>query len=55
VGAPTPGAVPDPLARPSGCAFHPRCHRGQPDCTQRHPDLDRDASGRSVRCFHPEA
>jgi oligopeptide/dipeptide ABC transporter ATP-binding protein len=54
-GEPIPGAVPDPLARPSGCAFHPRCHRGQPDCTQRHPDLDRDASGRSVRCFHPEA
>jgi oligopeptide/dipeptide ABC transporter ATP-binding protein len=54
-GEPIPGAVPDPLARPSGCAFHPRCHRAQPDCARRHPELEGGTSGRRVRCFYPEA
>lgn len=27
---PIPGAMPDPLAMPVGCAFHPRCDRYQP-------------------------
>jgi oligopeptide/dipeptide ABC transporter ATP-binding protein len=54
-GEPIPGAVPDPLARPPGCAFHPRCHRRQPDCARNHPELEGDAAGRPVRCFYPEA
>jgi oligopeptide/dipeptide ABC transporter ATP-binding protein len=53
-GEPIPGSVPDPLARPPGCAFHPRCHRAQSRCRQTHPEADGSAA-RAVRCFYPEA
>jgi oligopeptide/dipeptide ABC transporter ATP-binding protein len=53
-GAPIPGSVPGPLARPRGCAFHPRCHRAQPSCVAVHPELDPLAPGRHVRCYYPE-
>lgn len=44
------GEVPSPLDPPSGCAFHPRCHRFIGDvCTQNTPELVRSA-GRDVRC-----
>jgi oligopeptide/dipeptide ABC transporter ATP-binding protein len=52
-GEPIPGSVPDPLARPIGCAFHPRCHRVQPRCRQAHPEPEATAA-RAVRCFYPE-
>jgi oligopeptide/dipeptide ABC transporter ATP-binding protein len=52
-GEPIPGSVPDPLARPVGCAFHPRCHRVQPRCRQAHPEPEATAA-RAVRCFYPE-
>jgi oligopeptide/dipeptide ABC transporter ATP-binding protein len=52
-GEPISGTVPDPLARPVGCAFHPRCHRAEPRCRQAHPELEATAV-RTVRCFHPE-
>ena len=45
------GAVPDPLARPKGCAFHPRCPdaiRGLCDVTEP-PDLAISETS-SVRC-----
>jgi len=48
-----PGQVPDPLHRPPGCAFAPRCRRVQPDCRQKVPPLE----GRGLHlsaCFHPE-
>ena len=53
-GDPIPGSVPDPIARPPGCAFHPRCHRAQASCAERHPTLDALAPGREVRCHYPE-
>jgi peptide/nickel transport system ATP-binding protein len=34
-----PGSVPDPLHRPAGCAFAPRCGRVQPICTGEVPPL----------------
>jgi peptide/nickel transport system ATP-binding protein len=49
-----PGAVPDLLTRPSGCPFHPRCHRAQPRCQQEHPGLEERSPGHRVRCFFPE-
>lgn len=49
-----PGTVPDPLALPGGCPFHPRCHRAQPRCAQEHPDLDEVRTGHRMRCFFPE-
>ena len=27
-----PGTVPPPTDWPTGCAFHPRCHKARPDC-----------------------
>ncbi len=53
-GEPIPGAVPDPLARPGGCLFHPRCHRAKAPCGASHPVLEPLAPGRAVRCYYPE-
>src|SRR5262249_4766112 len=62
-GEPIPGAVPDPIDRPGGCAFHPRCHRARAACGAEHPPLvarvalaalEAPAAGRAVRCFPPE-
>lgn len=38
-GAPTPigGEVPDLIARPPGCPFHPRCASARPECSTREP------------------
>lgn len=49
-----PGAVPDLLRRPSGCPFHPRCHRARPRCQQEYPHLEEQSPRHDVRCFFPE-
>ncbi len=49
-----PGNVPNAAQLPSGCKFHPRCDRAQPDClADPEPEL-RIADGveRQVRCPH---
>ena len=47
-----PGQVPDMASPPSGCAFHPRCERASPVCTQSDPG-NRDLSGsHRVACHH---
>ncbi len=46
------GSPPSPLHRPEGCAFRPRCPRAQDDC-RREPPVTIDATGRTLRCFHP--
>ncbi len=33
------GEPPSPTARPSGCAFHPRCPRAEPVCATERPEL----------------
>ena len=33
------GVMPDPSARPSGCAFHPRCRAMHEACTKTRPEL----------------
>jgi peptide/nickel transport system ATP-binding protein len=48
---PIPGQVPDPLHRPPGCAFAPRCARAAADCSQRVPALS--ASEHAAACWHP--
>jgi len=37
---PIEGAVPDPMALPSGCRFHPRCPLAMPICKERNPELN---------------
>ena len=45
-----PGTVPNPALFPSGCRFHPRCPKAQPDCSQSPPPLVEVEPQRWVRC-----
>jgi oligopeptide/dipeptide ABC transporter ATP-binding protein len=45
-----PGTVPHLGAFPTGCRFHPRCSRAQPDCSQNPPALAEVLPQRRVRC-----
>lgn len=44
------GDPPNPPARPSGCAFHPRCPAALPVCAQLAPELRSAGEGRRVAC-----
>ncbi len=48
------GETPDPSNPPSGCSFHPRCHRTVDECSRMEPDLVSVGSGHSSRCVHHE-
>jgi peptide/nickel transport system ATP-binding protein len=45
-----PGDPPNPAARPSGCAFHPRCPRAVARCAQEVPKLAAVGGDRRVAC-----
>jgi oligopeptide/dipeptide ABC transporter ATP-binding protein len=45
-----PGAIPDPLRLPSGCAFHPRCAIALPDCRSGSFPLLEVGGGRASAC-----
>jgi peptide/nickel transport system ATP-binding protein len=47
---PIPGAPPDPLDMPPGCAFAPRCSRVVSACNERLPELAQFGPGRQARC-----
>src|SRR5690606_4248382 len=47
------GEPPDPAARPTGCAFHPRCPHAQPVCAEDEPPL-RSVGGHEVACHFAE-
>ena len=47
-----PGTPPSLARLPRGCAFRPRCPRATGACLVEPPSVI-DASGRSLRCFHP--
>jgi peptide/nickel transport system ATP-binding protein len=47
------GEIPAPTDLPSGCTFHPRCARAQPDCSRRVPLLEAKGAERKVACFYP--
>lgn len=54
---PTPlrGDPPDPMDRPTGCPFHPRCPAATTECAENHPDFE-PINGTRVRCLHaPDA
>jgi peptide/nickel transport system ATP-binding protein len=45
-----PGQPPNPVNRPAGCAFAPRCQIVRPDCASRRPELQPVAPGRLAAC-----
>jgi oligopeptide/dipeptide ABC transporter ATP-binding protein len=51
-----PGTVPNPARFPSGCKFHPRCHRMQGDrkCVDVEPNLREIESKHWASCHHVE-
>jgi peptide/nickel transport system ATP-binding protein len=46
---PVAGEVPNPLAPPEGCAFHPRCPHADARCRRERPRLQ-EAAGGTVAC-----
>jgi len=49
------GDPPNPAARPTGCAFHPRCPLASVQCRSETPTLRDDGADRRVACHHPHA
>jgi len=47
------GDVPNPVDKPSGCAFHPRCPYAQDRCRTERPLLTLAAPGRLTACHYP--
>jgi oligopeptide/dipeptide ABC transporter ATP-binding protein len=47
------GDVPNPAAKPPGCAFHPRCPYAEQRCRVERPLLRELSPGRQVACHHP--
>lgn len=45
------GEVPNPIDRPSGCSFHPRCPIARPICAQQRPPL-RVVGGKRLSACH---
>lgn len=45
------GSVPNPLNRPRGCAFHPRCEKKLPICLEKEPELIEVSKNHKVRCW----
>ena len=46
------GEVPSPLSPPTGCVFHPRCHRATADCHEVVPELREAHAGHWASCIH---
>ncbi len=46
-----PGNVPNPLALPEGCAFHPRCNYVKEICKSQVPELETAGDNHMVRCL----
>ncbi|MCW3156965.1 oligopeptide/dipeptide ABC transporter ATP-binding protein [Micropruina sonneratiae] len=49
------GPVPSSVNPPSGCPFHPRCWRAQPDCAATMPAVETVDAAHIFRCLHPVA
>ena len=50
-----PGSVPNPLAVPPGCPFHPRCPLAdQTKCPRQRPPLEEKAPGHLAACWHSD-
>ena len=44
------GDIPNPINRPNGCSFHPRCPLAQEKCRSEEPQLLQISSGAQVAC-----
>ena len=53
-GRPVAGEVPNPLAPPSGCTFHPRCPYASDRCRSEVPRLEETPSGGLAACHAVE-
>jgi oligopeptide transport system ATP-binding protein len=51
---PIPGTPPSPVARPAGCAFHPRCSRATDICRTTEPPLRAIDEDHLTACHHAE-
>jgi oligopeptide/dipeptide ABC transporter ATP-binding protein len=49
-----PGGVPDLLAPPTGCRFHPRCFLAEPVCSEKWPELREVGPDHRSRCHFAE-
>ena len=49
---PIPGGLPDPLRKPRGCSFHPRCFLAGPECAVTDVRLMDVGPGRASACLH---
>jgi peptide/nickel transport system ATP-binding protein len=47
-----PGAPPDLIELPQGCAFHPRCPLANEQCRRAEPPLEAIGDGVQVACWH---
>jgi len=47
------GDIPNPINRPVGCAFNPRCPKVQDICRTQTPELIQ-VGGRKVSCHFPD-
>jgi oligopeptide/dipeptide ABC transporter ATP-binding protein len=45
-----PGAVADPVRKPSGCPFHPRCSYVEETCRREFPEMNDFGEGHLARC-----
>jgi len=52
---PIPGQPADPMSRPKGCSFHPRCPLAIDACRTAPPPAATAAPGRTTRCIRWEA
>jgi len=46
-----PGAIPDLIAPPTGCRFHPRCRDATARCAQQEPPAFDVGGGQSAKCW----
>ncbi|MBL0934599.1 MAG: ABC transporter ATP-binding protein [Rhizobiaceae bacterium] len=48
---PIPGMLPNPLAPPEGCRFHPRCVHAEDKCIATQPELEAVSANHQTRCL----
>jgi oligopeptide/dipeptide ABC transporter ATP-binding protein len=49
--SPIPGSLPNPIAPPQGCRFHPRCRFAKEACAAGEPQLETVSANHVTRCI----